>query len=136
MKYILCFLLAFVTINSKAQAVAIKLKSYSWNNPSHQFDKALNANGKKLLDSVLKDAGLDTSKCTKVDYNETIKLTQSAYLKSTSYTYYDYSIEDAQFKKHQYKSYNGYDTDKKVYCILRFSTNNTTIDNITLYHIE
>ena len=56
MKNILFFLLVFVTINSNAQAVAIKLKSYSWNQPSHQFAKVLNENGKKLLDSVLKDA--------------------------------------------------------------------------------
>lgn len=93
MKYILFFLLLFVIIKSNAQAVAIKLKTYSWNQPSHQFVKVLNENGKKLLDSVLKDAEVDTSKCIKVDYKETIRLTQPTYLKSTSYTYLDYTME-------------------------------------------
>lgn len=136
MKYFLFFLLAFATMKSNAQAVAIKLKSYSWNNPNHQFAKALNDNGKKLLDSVLKDAGVDTSKCIKVDSKESNKLTQPAYLKSTSYAYYDYSIERGQMSKNYYQSYNGFDMDKKEYCIIRFSTNNDTFDNISLYYIK
>ena len=136
MKNILFFLLAFVTNNSNAQAVAIKLKSYSWNEPSHQFAKVLNENGKKLIDSVLKDAGVDTSKCIKVDYKETIKLTQPAYLKSTSYAYLDYTMEHGQISKNYYQSFNGFDEDKKAYCIIRFSTNNDWLDNITVYYIK
>ncbi len=136
MKYFLILSLSFATLNSNAQAVAIKLKSYSWNNPSHQFTKALNENGKKLLDTVLKDAGVDTSKCIKVDYSETIKLTQPAYLKATSYAYYDYNMEHGQISKKYYENYNGYDMDNKSYCILRFSTNNDSFDSITLYYIK
>jgi hypothetical protein len=111
MKNILLFLFAFATINSNAQAVAIKLKSYSWNHPSHQFVKALNSNGKMLLDSVLKDAGVDTSKCIKVNPEQTIQFTQRAYLKSTSYAYYDYKLEYGQMSKNYYQSFNGYDED-------------------------
>lgn len=136
MKYLLFFLLSFSTMQTNAQAVAIKLKSYSWNNPSHQFTKALNENGKKLLDTVLKDAGVDTSKCIKVDYSETIKLTQPAYLKATSYAYYDYNMEHGKISKNYYENFNGYDMDKKTYCILRFSTNNDSFDSITLYYIK
>lgn len=136
MKYLLFFLLSFSTMQTNAQAVAIKLKSYSWNNPSHQFIKALNENGKKLLDTVFKDAGVDTSKCIKVEYSETIKLTQPAYLKSTSYAYYDYDMEHGQISKNYYENFNGYDMDKKAYCILRFSTNNDGFDSITLYYIK
>ncbi len=136
MKYLLFFLLSFSTMQINAQAVAIKLKSYSWNNPSHQFIKALNENGKKLLDTVFKDAGVDTSKCIKVDYSETIKLTQPAYLKSTSYAYYDYDMKHGQILKNYYENFNGYDMDKKAYCILRFSTNNDGFDSITLYYIK
>ena len=136
MKYFLFLSLLFAALNSNAQAVAIKLKSYSWNNPSHQFTKALNENGKMLLDSVFKDAGVDTSKCIKVDYSETIKLTQTAYLKATSYAYYDYKMEHGQISKNYYENFNGHDMDKKAYCILRFSTNNDGFDSITLYYIK
>ena len=136
MKNILLFLFAFVTINSNAQAVAIKLKSYSWNHPSHQFAKALNDNGKMLLDSVLKDAGVDTSKCIKVNPEQTIQFTQRAYLKSTSYAYYDYKLEHGQMSKNYYQSFNGYDEDKKEYCIIRFATNKDWFDSITLYYIK
>jgi hypothetical protein len=136
MKYFLFILLSFSIGKSNAQAVAIKLKSYSWNNPNHQFTKALNENGKKLLDTVLKDAGVDTSKCIKVDYSETIKLTQPAYLKATSYAYYDYNMEHGQISKNYYENFNGYDMDKKTYCILRFSTNNENFDSITLHYIK
>ncbi len=136
MKYFLLFCLSFVAMNSNAQAIAIKLKSYSWNNPSHQFSKVLNENGKMLLDSVLKHAGVDTSKCIKVDYKEAIRLTQRDYLKSTSYAYYDYKMEHGQFSKKYYENYNGYDMDNKAYCILRFSTNNEYFDSITLHYIK
>ena len=136
MKYILFFLLAIMAKNSNAQAVAIKLKSYSWNHPSHQFAKVLNDNGKMLLDSVLKDAGVDTSKCIKVNPEQTIQFTQRAYLKSTSYAYYDYKLEHGQMSKNYYQSFNGYDEDKKEYCIIRFSTNNDWFDSITVYYIK
>jgi hypothetical protein len=136
MKYFLFFYLSFVAMNSNAQAIAIKLKSYSWNNPNHQFAKVLNENGKMLLDSVLKDAGVDTSSCIKVDYKETIRLTQRDYLKSTSYAFYDYKMEHGQISKKYYENYNGYDMDNKSYCILRFSTNNEYFDSITLHYIK
>lgn len=136
MKYLLIFLLAILIKISNAQAVAIKLKSYSWNQPSHQFTKVLNENGKKLLDSVLKDAGVDTSKCIKVDYKETIRLTQPTYLKSTSYAYLDYTMEYGQISKNYYQGFNGFDEDKKTYCIIRFSTNNDWLDSITMYYIK
>ena len=136
MKYLFILLFAFVSINYNAQAVAIKLTSYSWNNPAHQFSKALNTNGRVLLDTVLKDAKVDTSNCIKADFKEAGRMTQKTFLKNSSYAYYDYSFDNGRLVKEQYESFNGYDSTKQQYCIIRYSTNGSSLDNITLYYIK
>lgn len=116
-----------------AQAQAIKMKHYYWNNPLHNFNTVLTENGRALLDSIKLVTGLDTLKCKKVKYADITTYTNRKFLSAYSYKYLEYTLYNGKLQKNYYQKFNGYDSSTLQQCILSFSTNYNNIDIVSLY---
>lgn len=134
MKKLIFILLLLSTNISYSQPNSIELKTYCFGNPEDNLISKLSKESRLELSNVLQDYKVDTTSFYRVKFNEIFtKYTDKQYLSVHTYRFFNWKKFDGKSEVKSYLSLNCYDTTKPNKIIILYSTNNSNIENLSVY---
>lgn len=115
----------------------VELKTYCFGNNSHDLVKKLSPESKLIFSNLLEKHEIDTSNLYRVNYDDVFnKYGMKSYLSVHSYKYINWSRFDSLTKIKEYHSSNNYPTFNPSKLIILYSTNNSNLEDLSIYLIK